>query len=183
MVNVGAVEEMLREYLEKARDPYLNSMKSLPATVFDELVHEMVRSAECQVSDDSMSLVFNMKRFRRRVRSAMRANIMDEVGLLLQYGASKSVISEVTGVLQYKIKERRKKMNLASPRQGRPRKLDKAQMHMIQNIWTKSEGCKTVRLIKTHEYSDFPINDVWLVVRDLKPTFGVEEAGGVRQCN
>lgn len=183
MVNVVAVEGMLREYMETARDPYINSMKNLPAMVFDELVHELVKSAECFVDDKTMSLTFDMARFRRRAKAAIKREIMDEVGLLIKYGASKSVISEVTGMVQSKIKDKRRSMDFDLPHQGRPRKLDAAQVQLVKNIWRKSEGCKTVRLIQTHEYSEFPINDVWLIVKDLKCDQSDEESVNVCQCN
>jgi len=190
MVNVEAVEEILREYLETARDPFLNSMKNLPASVFDELVHEFVKSAECDIDDSSMSLTFDIKRFKRRVSAALKREIMDEVGLLIKYGASKSVISEVTGVVQSKVKDKRRQMAFDHPKQGRPRNLDPAQKELIRSIWHKSEGTKTVRLIQTHEYSKcsiddgrISINDVWLIVKDLKPTPCISEKGRVRQYN
>lgn len=190
MVNVEAVEEILREYLDTARDPFLNSMKNLPATVFDELVHEFIKSAECDIDDCSMSLKFDIKRFKRRVSAALKREIMDEVGLLIKYGASKSVISEVTGVVQSKVKDKRRQMELDHPKQGRPRNLDPAQIELIRSIWYKSEGTKTVRLIQTHEYSKssiedgkISINDVWLIVKDLKATPCVRESGSVRQYN
>ncbi len=190
MVNVIAVEEILREYLETARDPFLNSMKNLPATVFDELVHEFVKSAECDFDEDSLSLKFDIKRFKRRVRAAIRREIMDEVGLLIKYGASKSVISEVTGMVQSKVKDKRRQMELDHPKQGRPRNLDPAQIELITSIWNKSEGTKSVRLIQTHEYSKcsiedgkISINDVWLIVKEIKSVPIIKENGRVRQCN
>ena len=182
MVSVAAVEGMLREYMETARDPYINSLKNLPAMVFDELVHELVKSAECFIDDTTMSLTFDMARFHRRAKAAIKREIMDEVGLLIKYGASKSVISEVTGMVQSKIKDKRRSMDFDLPHQGRPRKLDAAQVQLVKNVWNKSEGCKTVRLIQTHEYSEFPINDVWLIVRNLKHSQASPEQVRQNRC-
>jgi len=183
ILSANAVEEMLREYLDKTKDPYLNSMKGLPANVFNDLIQGLIKSVECKVGEKQMSMNFDMEEFANRVKAAMNSEvILDEVGLLVRYGASKSVISEVTGVQQSKIVLKRKIMNIEFPTQGRMRKLDDAETALIKSLWRKFDGCKTIKLIRTHEYSRQPINEVWSVVRDMKPEKIWAEDSDVQQC-
>ena len=165
----ASMSDVFDLFLEHSGDPFLNSMQGLPANILDQLMVDLVKSADIKNADDKLTIVADLRAFKNRVKGAFRSQIFeDEVGVLIQYGASKNVISEVTGVHQSKVVLKRKTMEANYPGQGRPKQLDEWQRPFIVDIWNRFTCSKTVKLIRTHHYSGIPINDVWLVVRDIK---------------
>jgi len=99
MTNPTSMIDVFNMFLEHSRDPFLNSMQGLPANVLDRLMADMVKNAEINCQDGSLSIIVDMKAFKNRVKAAFTSEIVeDEVGVLIQFGASKNVISELTGV-------------------------------------------------------------------------------------
>lgn len=167
MTNATSIIDIFKVYLEHSSDPYLNSMKGLPADVLDTLLVDLVKQSEISCQSERLNISMDMRAFKDRVKGAFKAQVLeDEVGVLLQYGASKNVISEVTGVHPSKIVCKRKTMSTASPGIGRPKKLDDGDQKFIIECWNKFEGTKAVKLVRTRYYTGIPINDVWLVVKD-----------------
>lgn len=168
MTNPTSMIDVFNMFLEHSRDPFLNSMQGLPANVLDRLMADMVKNAEVNCQDGRLSIIVDMKAFKNRVKAAFTSEIVeDEVGVLIQFGASKNVISELTGVHQTKIVSKRKIMDSDIPGQGRPTQLDAGDRQFIIDAWRRFRGNRVVRLVRTHHYSRVPINDVWMVVRDL----------------
>lgn len=171
MTSPTSIIGVFNMFLEHSRDPFLNSMQGLPANVLDRLMADMVKGAEISCKDDNLNILIDVKAFKNRVKGAFTSELFeDEVGVLIQYGASKNVISELTGVHQSKIVCKRKIMDTRLPGQGRPTQLDAGDRDFIIDAWSKFKGNKVVRLVRTHHYSKIPINDVWMVVRDLAGT-------------
>lgn len=182
MDNLAALEEILRGYLAVTKNPYLNSMNGLPASVLNDLVGDLVKTADVRITEDNMTIAFDMRRFTNRITGAIKREvIMDEVGMLIEFGASKNVISEITGVHQSKIVTKRKMMKADLPKQGRPRKLDPGEVKMITEMWNRLDGCKSTKLIRTHIYTAYPINDVWLVIRSNDAARSAKKSGVMKK--
>lgn len=182
MDNLAALEEILRGYLAVTKNPYLNSMNGLPASVLNDLVGDLVKTADVRITEDNMTIAFDMRRFTNRITGAIKREvIMDEVGMLIEFGASKNVISEITGVHQSKIVTKRKMMKADLPKQGRPRKLDPGEEKMITEMWNRLAGCKSTKLIRTHLYTAYPINDVWLVIRSNDAARSAKKSGVMKK--
>jgi len=170
MQDKQSVIAIFEAILSKSSDPFIKSMQGLPVNVLDTLLADLVNRSEIRCDSEILAIEFDVKAFKRRVKSAFQSEVLsDEVGVLIQFGASKNVISEVTGVHQTAIKSRRKLMECDHPRQGRPWQLDGGQKKFVVDCWNKFTGTKAVKLVRTHHFTGIPINDVWLVVKDLKP--------------
>ena len=170
MSKTGVLTELLKMYIDTSTDPYLGAMRDLPANVLDALLADFVKNANVSINANLFNISFDMDRFRERIKGAYQRHVLhDEVGILIRYGASKNVISEVTGVHQSKVVSKRKLMTAETPKLGRPRELDEAEKQYIADIWQNTEGCRVTRLVQTHYLSRVSINDVWLTVRDIKP--------------
>lgn len=168
MNNATSVVDIFKVYLEHSSDPFLNSMKGLPADSLDSLLADLVKKSEVRYESEQLHIVMDIRAFKVRVKGAFKAQVLeDEVGVLIQYGASKSVISEVTGVHPNKIVFKRKTMESTSPGIGRPKQLDVGDKHFITDCWHRFEGTKAVKLVRTHHFTGLPINAVWLVVKEL----------------
>lgn len=171
MQNKQSVVAIFEEILRGSRDPFINSMQGLPVNVLDNLLADLVNRSEIKCDSDKLTIEFDIKAFKHRVKGAFQREVLeDEVGVLIQYGASKNVISEVTGVHQSAIKSRRKLMECNHPRQGRPWLLDDGQKKFVIDCWNKFTGNDAVKLVRTHHFTEIPINDVWLVIKELKLT-------------
>lgn len=170
MNNATSVIDIFKMYLGHSRDPFLNSIKGLPFDVLDTLLVDLVKRSEIACKDDTLHIAIDIGAFKSRVKGAYKTQVLeDEVGVLIRYGASKNVITEVTGVHQSKIVSKRKVMTSDYPKQGRPKQLDAGEKKLVIDCWHKVSGNKAVRLIRAHHYSGVPINDVWLLVKDIKP--------------
>lgn len=169
MTHATSIIDIFQVYLEHNSDPFLNSMKGLPADVLDLLLLDLVKKSKVSCRSEELSIVMDMKSFKARVKGAFRSLVLeDEVGVLIQYGASKNVISEVTGVHPNKIVFKRKTMDSNGPGIGRPKKLDAGDEKFIIDCWNKFEGTKAVKLVRTHHFTGIPVNAVWLVVKELR---------------
>lgn len=169
MQDKQSVIAIFEAILNNSRDPFIKSMQGLPVNVLDSLLADLVNRSEIICNSDTLSIEFDVKAFKHRVKGAFRREVLeDDVGVLIQFGASKNVISEVTGVHQATIKSRRKFMECNHPKQGRPWQLDDGQKNFIRDCWTKFDGNAAVKLVRTHHFTEIPINDVWLVVKDIK---------------
>lgn len=167
MTNASSIIDLFKVYLEHSSDPFLNSMKGLPADVLDSLLLDLVKKSKVSCRAEELSIVMDIRAFKIRVKGAFRALVLeDEVGVLIQYGASKNVISEVTGVHPNKIVFKRKTMDLNGPGIGRPKKIDIGDERFIIDCWNKFEGTKAVKLVRTHHFTGIHINAVWLVVKE-----------------
>ena len=168
MTNATSIIEIFKAYLGHSSDPFLNSMKGLPADVLDSLLAELVKKSEVSYESEKLCVEMDIRAFKRRVKGAFKNQVLeDEVGVLIQYGASKNVISEVTGVHPNKIVFKRKTMESNSPGIGRPKILDPVDKQFIIDRWGKFEGTKAVKLVRTHHFTDLHINAIWLVVKEL----------------
>lgn len=155
--------------LNTSSDPFINSMQGLPVNVLDSLLADLVNRSEITCNSETLTIAFDVKAFKHRVKGAYQREVLeDDVGVLIQYGASKNVISEVTGVHQTAIKSRRKLIECNHPKQGRPWQLDNGQKKFITDCWHKFDGNAAKKLVRTHHFTEIPINDVWLVVKDIK---------------
>ena len=170
MQDKQSVIAIFEAILSNSRDPFIKSMKGLPVNVLDSLLADLVNQSEIVCDKETLTIQFNITAFKRRVKGAFHREVLgDEVGVLIQFGASKNVISEVTGVHPTVIKSRRKLMESNYPKQGRPWQLDDGQKQFIEDCWRKFTGSSAVKLVRTHHFTGIPINDVWLVVKDIKP--------------
>ncbi len=166
MTNATSIIEIFKVYLGHSSDPFINSMKGLPADVLDSLLADLVKKSEISYESEKLRIEMDINAFKRRVKGAFKSQVLeDEVGVLIQYGASKNVISEVTGVHPNKIVFKRKTMDSNSPGIGRPKTLDPVDKQFILDCWSKFEGTKAVKLVRTHHFTDIHINAVWLVVK------------------
>ena len=99
MNNAASIIDIFKSYLDHSSDPFLNSMKGLPADVLDSLLADLVKKSEVSYELEQLHIVMDIRAFKNRVKGAFKTQVLeDEVGVLIQYGASKSVISEATGV-------------------------------------------------------------------------------------
>jgi len=170
MQDKQSVIAIFEAILGNSSDPFIKSMEGLPVNVLDSLLADLVHRSEIQCGQETLTIKFDIKAFKRRVKGAFQREVLgDEVGVLIQFGASKNVITEVTGVHQTVIKSRRKLMECNHPKQGRPWQLDDGQKRFIEDCWNKFTGSNAVKLVRTHHFTEIPINDVWLVVKELKP--------------
>lgn len=168
MNNATSIIEIFKVYLEHSRDPFLNSMKGLPADTLDSLLADLVKKSEVRYESEQLCIVMNIRAFKNHVKGAFKNQVLDdEVGVLIEFGASKSVISEVTGVHPNKIVFKRKTMDLNGPGIGRPKKLDPGDKQFVTDCWNRFEGTKAVKLVRTHHFTGIHINAVWLVVKEL----------------
>ena len=111
MNNATSVIDIFKMYLGHSRDPFLNSIKGLPFDVLDTLLVDLVKRSEIACKDDTLHIAIDIGAFKSRVKGAYKTQVLeDEVGVLIRYGASKNVITEVTGVHQSKIVSKRKVM-------------------------------------------------------------------------
>ncbi|MGK0292315.1 MAG: hypothetical protein ACI9U1_000695 [Porticoccaceae bacterium] len=175
MQDKKSVIAIFEAMLNKSSDPFISSMQGLPVNVLDSLLVDLVNRSEITCDSETLSIAFDVKAFKQRVKGAFQREVLgDEVGVLIQFGASKNVISEVTGVHQTTVKSRRKLMVCNHPMQGRPWQLDNGQKKFITDCWNKFSGNNAVKLVRTHHFTEIPINDVWLVVKDLKPAVNTD---------
>lgn len=169
MNNATSIIDIFKLYLEYSSDPFLNSMKGLPADVLDSLLLDLVKRSKVSCRSEELCIVMDIRAFKARVKGAFKSQVLeDEVGVLIQYGASKNVISEVTGVHPTKIVFKRKTMESQNPGIGRPKKIDLGDKQFIIDCWNRFEGTKAVKLVRTHHFTGIQINAVWLVVKELE---------------
>ncbi len=168
MNNAASIIDIFKSYLDHSSDPFLNSMKGLPADVLDSLLADLVKKSEVSYEAEHLHIVMDIRAFKNRVKGAFKSQVLeDEVGVLIQYGASKSVISEATGVHPNKIVFKRKTMDSSGPGIGRPKKLDTGDRQFVIDCWKRFEGTRAVKLVRTHHFTGIHINAVWLVVKEL----------------
>lgn len=164
-----AVAELLREYLKYTQDPYLNSMDALPHNVLDKLLTQVVKEAEIDFDDECLKINIPVSNMRRRVISAFKRDIIhDDIGLLILYGASKHIITEITGAHVRTIIKRRKVLNCEKPVIGRPRILSPEELDLVIDMWSRIEGSTALKLIRITAHTGFNISDVWSVVKKIK---------------
>ena len=138
MQDKQSVIAIFEAILNNSSDPFINSMQGLPVNVLDTLLADLVNRSEITCDSDTLTIEFDVKAFKQRVKGAFQREVLeDDVGVLIQFGASKNVISEVTGVHQTTIKSRRKLMECNHPKQGRPWQLDNGQKKFIRDCWSK----------------------------------------------
>jgi len=105
MQNKQSVIAIFEAIIGKSSDPFIKSMEGLPVNVLDSLLTDLVHRSEIQCGQETLAIKFDIKAFKRRVKGAFQHEVLgDEVGVLIQFGASKNVITEVTGVHQTVVK-------------------------------------------------------------------------------